>query len=124
MIMRVTQSYLLVNHVFDGPQVRGLISETVVTFHLSNTFRDDNPLGSNAGDLSKNELKKRAKAAEKEKKAAEKAAKLAEQERERAEAEEVRLLFLLVIFSNFFNGPAISEKQCSTLRPNSMVDCP
>jgi hypothetical protein len=62
-----------------------------VHFHLSNPFRDDNPLDSNPGGPSKSELKKRAKAAEKEKKAAEKAAKLAEQERERAEAEEVRL---------------------------------
>ncbi|KAI0257542.1 aspartate-tRNA ligase [Lactifluus subvellereus] len=49
---------------------------------------DDGPLESIPGEPSKNELKKRAKAAEKERKAAEKAAKLAEQERARAEAEE------------------------------------
>jgi hypothetical protein len=57
--------------------------------HCQTNFRDDNP---QSGEPSKNELKKRAKAAEKERKAAEKAAKLAEQERERAEAEEVRSL--------------------------------
>jgi len=45
-------------------------------------------LESQSGEPSKNELKKRAKAAEKEKKAAEKAAKLAEQQREKAAAEE------------------------------------
>jgi hypothetical protein len=56
---------------------------------LSNSFRDDSP---QSGEPSKNELKKRAKAAEKERKAAEKAARLAEQEREKAEAEEVRSL--------------------------------
>jgi aspartyl-tRNA synthetase len=49
-------------------------------------------LESQSGEPSKNELKKRAKAAEKEKKAAEKAAKLAEQQREKAAAEEVRHL--------------------------------
>jgi hypothetical protein len=52
-------------------------------------LRDDNP---QSGEPSKNELKKRAKAAEKERKAAEKAARLAEQEREKAEADEVRSL--------------------------------
>jgi hypothetical protein len=46
-------------------------------------------LESQSGEPSKNELKKRAKAAEKEKKAAEKAAKLAEQQREKAAADEV-----------------------------------
>ncbi|KAI0002011.1 hypothetical protein BJV77DRAFT_1077785 [Russula vinacea] len=50
--------------------------------------RENNPLESQSGEPSKNELKKRAKAAEKERKAAEKAAKLAEQQREKAEAEE------------------------------------
>lgn len=44
---------------------------------------------SQSGEPSKNELKKRAKAAEKERKAAEKAAKLAEQQREKDAAEEV-----------------------------------
>jgi hypothetical protein len=57
---------------------------------LSTYFRENNPLESQSGEPSKNELKKRAKAAEKERKAAEKAAKLAEQQREKAEAEEVR----------------------------------
>ena len=55
--------------------------------------RDDKALEYKPDEPSKNELKKRAKAAEKEKKAAEKAAKLAEQQRERAEAEEVRSFF-------------------------------
>ncbi|KAF8481193.1 aspartyl-tRNA synthetase [Russula ochroleuca] len=50
--------------------------------------RENNPLESQSGEPSKNELKKRAKAAEKERKAAEKAAKLAEQQREKAAAEE------------------------------------
>jgi molecular chaperone DnaK (HSP70) len=59
---------------------------------LSTHFRQSNPLDSQSGEPSKNELKKRAKAAEKEKKAAEKAAKLAEQQREKAAAEEVRHL--------------------------------
>ncbi|KAH9082062.1 aspartyl-tRNA synthetase [Lactarius deliciosus] len=57
---------------------------------------------------SKNELKKRAKAAEKEKKAAEKAAKLAEQQREREEAEE---------FTS-------SEKHSTILLWNSMANLP
>ena len=53
-------------------------------------LRNDGP---QTGEPSKNELKKRAKAAEKERKAAEKAARLAEQEREKAEAEEVCFSF-------------------------------
>jgi aspartyl-tRNA synthetase len=57
-------------------------------------FRENDPLESQSGEPSKNELKKRAKAAEKERKAAEKAAKLAEQQREKAAAEEVRHLSL------------------------------
>jgi hypothetical protein len=61
-------------------------------FLLPAYFRENNPLESQSGEPSKNELKKRAKAAEKEKKAAEKAAKLAEQQREKAAAEEVRHL--------------------------------
>ena len=59
---------------------------------VSTCSRESIPLESQSGEPSKNELKKRAKAAEKEKKAAEKAAKLAEQQREKAAAEEVRLL--------------------------------
>lgn len=50
--------------------------------------KENDPLESQPGEPSKNELKKRAKAAEKERKAAEKAAKLAEQQREKAAAEE------------------------------------
>ncbi|KAI0274655.1 hypothetical protein BC834DRAFT_946323 [Gloeopeniophorella convolvens] len=50
--------------------------------------QNDNPTEANPEGPSKNELKKRAKAAEKEKKAAEKAAKVAEQLREKAAAEE------------------------------------
>jgi len=51
-----------------------------------------------SAEPSKNELKKRAKAAEKERKAAEKAARVAEQQREKAAAEEVCLLFALSRF--------------------------
>jgi aspartyl-tRNA synthetase len=63
-----------------------------ITFSLPAHFRENDPLESQSGEPSKNELKKRAKAAEKERKAAEKAAKLAEQQREKAAAEEVRHL--------------------------------
>jgi lysyl-tRNA synthetase class II len=63
-----------------------------IVFLLPAHFRGNDPLESQSSEPSKNELKKRAKAAEKEKKAAEKAAKLAEQQREKAAAEEVRHL--------------------------------
>ncbi|KAI0004316.1 aspartyl-tRNA synthetase [Russula compacta] len=54
----------------------------------TNPTKDDDLSESQPGGPSKNELKKRAKAAEKERKAAEKATRLAEQQREKAEAEE------------------------------------
>ena len=74
------------NHVLSGPKVR---LETFWGTILLIFSRDDKSLEPKPDEPSKNELKKRAKAAEKEKKAAEKAAKLAEQQREKAEAEEV-----------------------------------
>jgi len=61
-------------------------------FSFLTYFRENQPLESQSGEPSKNELKKRARAAEKERKAAEKAAKLAEQQREKAAADEVRHL--------------------------------
>jgi hypothetical protein len=73
--------------------------KVVVGPHCQTTFREDIP---QSGEPSKNELKKRAKAAEKERKAAEKAAKLAQQEREKVEAEEVRSLSLNPILSLLF----------------------
>jgi NRPS condensation-like uncharacterized protein len=77
--------------VFNGSQVRFLFYlEVIVRSYL--IVRENNPLEPQSGEPSKNELKKRAKAAEKEKKAAEKAAKLAEQQREKAAADEVRPL--------------------------------
>ena len=78
------------NHVLSGPQVRFENFWGTVSLIFS---RDDKSLESKPDEPSKNELKKRAKAAEKEKKAAEKAAKLAEQQREREEAEEVWSFF-------------------------------
>jgi hypothetical protein len=63
-----------------------------LAFLLPTDFRGNDPLESQSGEPSKNELKKRAKAAEKERKAAEKAARLAGQQREKAAAEEVRHL--------------------------------
>jgi hypothetical protein len=77
--------------VFNGSQVRFLFGGHRA-FLLSTYFRESNPLDPQSGEPSKNELKKRAKAAEKERKAAEKAAKLAEQQREKAAADEVRPL--------------------------------
>jgi len=81
--------------------------------------KDDNP---QSGEPSKNELKKRAKAAEKERKAAEKAARLAEQEREKAEAEEreARLDFAREFYGKLplnqsQSRPGISRYQIASL---------
>jgi hypothetical protein len=68
---------------------KGLVFGGHLAFSLSAYFRENDPLESQSGEPSKNELKKRAKAAEKERKAAEKAAKLAEQQREKAATDEV-----------------------------------
>ena len=77
---------------------------------------DSTPLEPQSGEPSKNELKKRAKAAEKEKKAAEKAARLAEQQREKAAAEEV---CLLLPRSRYYplNGDVYLERSSAGLCP-------
>lgn len=90
-------------------------------FLLPALFRENDPLESQSGEPSKNELKRRAKAAEKERKAAEKAAKLEEQQREKAAAEEVRHLSpkCSVIFSMDFTP---SEKQKTISHESSMAN--
>lgn len=89
--------WLIVTQLLASCRLRWILSNILVfgghlAFLLPTHFRENDPLESQSGEPSKNELKKRAKAAEKERKAAEKAAKLAEQQREKAAAEEVRHL--------------------------------
>ena len=86
--------------------------------------RDDISLEPKPDEPSKNELKKRAKAAEKEKKAAEKAAKLAEQQRERAEAEEVLSIFHASRLRLSQPWSTSSERHSSILRWNFMANSP
>ena len=86
-----------------------------LAFLLPTRFRENDPLESQSGEPSKNELKKRAKAAEKERKAAEKAAKLAEQQREKVAAEEVRLVTPNTLSSSQRTSP--QERSKKRFRP-------
>ena len=110
------------HHVLNGSQVRSHSRGVVYANYLTN-FREDNPP---SGEPTKNELKRRAKAAEKERKAAEKAARLAEQEREKAEAEEV-CLFLILKSQNHvlrsLDGPLLREKRDSISPKSFTVNC-
>jgi hypothetical protein len=84
-----------------------------LAFLLPTHFRVNDPLESQSGEPSKNELKKRAKAAEKERKAAEKAAKLAEQQREKAAAEEVSHLSPQTVILSMDFPPREKQKTIS-----------
>ena len=92
-----------------------------LVFLLPAHSRENDPLESQSGEPSKNELKKRAKAAEKERKAAEKAAKVAEQQREKAAAEEVRHFSPQILYHPLMDF-ILREKQRTISHESSTVN--